>query len=32
MGTHQPASVYPFVLQLPVIITYIIVILNAHKP
>lgn len=31
MGTHQPASVFPFTLQLPVIVTYVYVIVNAHK-
>lgn len=32
MGAHQPASVFPFVLQLPLICTYVWVILNSHKP
>jgi len=31
MGTHQPASVFPFTLQLPVICTYVYVIVNSHK-
>jgi len=31
MGTHQPASIFPFVLQFPLICTYIWYILNPHK-